>query len=164
MLAERYQKMMKEGINSNEGCCMQGEPSDSASLRGARASVARALVFLGAAQRPMMVRLSFHIFHTHLPLHVISLDYLLSQIFCQNWEPEFQFWGLLNMSEQCPSSVSFHHIALACLKVLDIACTASLLSDAVVSPRSRCHIPSCYQAAHNGKAPDLHVFFSGSQV
>lgn len=35
---------------------MQGEPSDSASLRGARASEARALVFLGAAQRPMMVR------------------------------------------------------------------------------------------------------------
>lgn len=34
---------------------LQGEPSDSASLRGARASAARALVFLGAAQRPMMV-------------------------------------------------------------------------------------------------------------
>ena len=35
--------------------CEQGEPSDSASLRGARAAEARALVFLGAAQRPMMV-------------------------------------------------------------------------------------------------------------
>lgn len=33
---------------------VQGEPSDSASLRGARAAEARALVFLGAAQRPMM--------------------------------------------------------------------------------------------------------------
>ncbi|KAL3142086.1 hypothetical protein ABBQ32_004709 [Trebouxia sp. C0010 RCD-2024] len=33
---------------------VQGEPSNSASLRGARAAEARALVFLGAAQRPMM--------------------------------------------------------------------------------------------------------------
>lgn len=33
---------------------VQGEPSNSASLRGARAAQARALVFLGAAQRPMM--------------------------------------------------------------------------------------------------------------
>ena len=38
------------------GVGVQGEPSDSASLRGARAAEARALVFLGAAQRPMMVR------------------------------------------------------------------------------------------------------------
>ena len=45
-------------LPTNSGCFChdeQGEPSDSASLRGARAAKARALVFLGAAQRPMMV-------------------------------------------------------------------------------------------------------------
>lgn len=32
---------------------LYGEPSDSRSLRGARVAEVRALIFLGAAQRPM---------------------------------------------------------------------------------------------------------------
>ena len=56
------------------GVGVQGEPSDSASLRGARAADARALVFLGAAQRPMMVRRPPpppppHLPNHHPPLH-----------------------------------------------------------------------------------------------
>ena len=48
--------MVQSDVRTETPPVLQGEPSDSAALRGARASSARALVFLAHAQRPVKVR------------------------------------------------------------------------------------------------------------